>query len=44
LSLLKDFKGRFNLIFIAFEQWQQMEVDSRLPLVMELEQQVEGLY
>jgi hypothetical protein len=34
LSLLKDFKGRFNLIFIAFEQWQQME----------LEQQVEGLY
>jgi hypothetical protein len=44
LTLPDDFQGRLNLLFIAFEQWQQMEVDSWIPLVKDLEQQVEGLY
>jgi len=44
LTLPKDFQGRLNLVFIAFEQWQQMEVDTWIPLVEELEQQVVGLF
>jgi len=44
ITLPKDFQGRLNLVFIAFEQWQQMEVDSWIPLIKELEQQVEGLF
>jgi hypothetical protein len=43
LSLPQDLRGRFNLVFIPFEQWQQMEVDSWMPLATELEQQFEGL-
>lgn len=31
-----DFQGQINLVFIAFQQWQQMEVDSWVPLVSEL--------
>ena len=44
LTLPDDFQGRINLLFIAFEQWQQMEVDSWIPLAKDLEQQVAGLY
>jgi hypothetical protein len=44
LTLPKDFQGKYNLIFIAFEQWQQMEVDSWIGLAEELENQVSGLY
>jgi hypothetical protein len=43
LTLPKDFQGRFNLVFIAFEQWQQMEVDSWIPLAKELEEQFDNL-
>ena len=43
LTLPRDFQGRFNLVFIAFEQWQQMEVDSWMALAKELEQQFESL-
>jgi hypothetical protein len=43
LTLPKDFQGELNLVFIAFEQWQQMEVDSWLPLAEELENSVTGL-
>jgi len=43
LTLPGDFQGRFNLVFIPFEQWQQMEVDSWMTLVKELEQQFDGL-
>ena len=43
LTLPRDFKGRFNLVFMPFEQWQQMEVDSWMALAAELEQQFEGL-
>lgn len=38
-SLPQDFQGQFNLVFIAFEQWQQSEVDSWIPTARELEQQ-----
>jgi hypothetical protein len=43
LTLPQDFKGKFNLIFIPFEQWQQMEVDSWMALAKELEEQFDGL-
>ena len=38
LTLPQDFKGKFNLLFIAFQQWQQMEVDSWMGLAKELEE------
>ncbi|PWB53912.1 MAG: hypothetical protein C3F13_08390 [Anaerolineales bacterium] len=43
LTLPRDFQGRFNLVFIAFEQWQQTEVDSWMALVREMEEQVDYL-
>ncbi len=43
LTLPRDFQGRFNLVFIPFEQWQQMEVDSWMALAKELEEQIDGL-
>jgi len=43
LTLPQDFQGKFNLIFIPFEQWQQMEVDSWMALAKKLEEQFEGL-
>ena len=39
----RDFKGRFNLVFMPFEQWQQMEVDSWMALAKELEEQFDDL-
>jgi hypothetical protein len=43
LVLPQDFQGELNLVFVAFEQWQQMEVNSWIPLARELEQQIEGV-
>lgn len=43
LTLPQDFQGKFNLIFIPFEQWQQMEVDSWMALTKELEEQINDL-
>lgn len=43
LTLPRDFRGRFNLVFIPFEQWQQMEVDSWMALAKEMEEQFDGL-
>ena len=43
LTLPQDFQGKFNLIFIPFEQWQQMEVDSWMALAKEMEEQFDGL-
>jgi hypothetical protein len=43
LTLPQDFKGKLNLVFIAFEQWQQMEVDSWIPFIKELEEQEKDL-
>jgi hypothetical protein len=43
LTLPQDFQGNLNLIFIPFEQWQQMEVDSWMPLARALEEQFDNL-
>jgi hypothetical protein len=43
-TLPQDFQGRFNLVFIPFQQWQQMEVDSWVPVAGELEEQFEDLF
>lgn len=42
-SLPRDFIGRVNLLFVAFEQWQQSEVDTWGPFAGELENEFEGL-
>jgi len=44
LTLPQDFHGKLNLIFIPFEQWQQMEVDSWMPLARALEEQYDNLF
>jgi hypothetical protein len=43
LTLPQDFQGRFNLVFIPFERWHQMEVDSWSVLAEELEKKYKGL-
>jgi hypothetical protein len=43
LTLPDDFKGELNLVFIAFQQWQQAEINSWIPDVMEWEKQYPGL-
>jgi len=43
LTLPHEFQGKLNLVFIPFEQWQQIEVDSWSALAEELEMQVDGL-
>jgi hypothetical protein len=43
LTLPHDFQGRFNLVFVPFERWHQMEVDSWSTLAEELEENYEGL-
>ena len=43
LSLPEDFKGQYNLLFVPFQRWQQMEVDSWLDFTAQLEQSLPGL-
>ena len=43
LTLPSRFWRQLNLVFIPFEQWQQMEVDSWKALAKELEEQFDGL-
>jgi hypothetical protein len=43
-TLPQDFQGRLSLVFIPFQQWQQMEVNSWVPLAGELEEQFENLF
>ena len=43
LTLPRDFKGTYNLVFVTFEQWQQTEVDSWMVLAQELEQKFAGM-
>jgi len=43
LTLPQDFHGRLNLVFIPFERWHQMEVDSWSALAEELEEKYESL-
>jgi hypothetical protein len=42
-TLPQDFQGRLNLVFIPFERWHQMEVDSWSALAEEMEKLYEGL-
>jgi hypothetical protein len=44
IFLPRDFQGELNVVFVAFQQWQQMEVNSWIPLAKELEEQNDGLY
>ena len=37
LSLPEDFQGKLNLVLVAFQQWQQREVDSWIPFARQLE-------
>jgi hypothetical protein len=43
MTLPQDFQGRLNLVFISFEQWHQMEVDSWMVLAKALEEQFDSL-
>ncbi len=43
ITLPQDFEGKFNLIFVAFQQWHQEEVNSWIPLAESLEEQFPGL-
>ena len=43
LTLPQDFKGSVNLIFIAFQQWQQKQVDTWVPYAQQLEKVYDGL-
>jgi hypothetical protein len=43
LTLPDDFNGKLNLVFIAFQQWQQSEINSWIPDVLEWEKQYPGL-
>jgi hypothetical protein len=43
LTLPQDFQGKLNLVFIPFERWHQMEVDSWSALAEELEEKYQGL-
>jgi hypothetical protein len=38
LILPQDFQGEHNLVFIAFQQWQQNQVDTWIPFARRLEQ------
>lgn len=42
--LPRDFAGELNVVAVAFQAWQQAEVDTWLPLLDELEQRVPGLH
>jgi hypothetical protein len=38
LTLPQDFQGEQNLVFIAFQQWQQTQVDTWIPFAGQLEE------
>jgi hypothetical protein len=43
LTLPQDFQGERNLVFVAFEQWHQTQVDTWIPLARQLEAAHPGL-
>lgn len=43
-TLPNDFEGNWNLLLIAYEQWQQNEVNTWLPVVDKLENDVDGFH
>ncbi len=44
VELPADLRGKTNLLFIAFYQWQQMEVDTWVSLAQEIEQTQPGFH
>lgn len=43
LTLPDDFTGQLNIALVAFQQWQQSQVDTWLPFVEQLEAQYAGV-
>ena len=43
MALPQDFQGELNLVFIPFQRWHQMEVDSWSALAEELEEKYKSL-
>lgn len=43
-DLPEQFEGDWNLLFVAFQQWQQTQVDSWLSFAKEMESSYSGLY
>jgi hypothetical protein len=43
LNLPQDFQGELNLVFVAFQQWQQTQVDTWIPFARQLEETHAGL-
>ena len=43
IELPRDFGGELNLVFVAFQQWQQATVDTWIPLAQQLEQEYPAL-
>jgi hypothetical protein len=43
LNLPQDFQGELNLVLIAFQQWQQTQVDTWIPLARQLEESNPGV-
>jgi len=44
LTLPEDFQGKLNIVFVPFYQWQQMEVNSWIAFVQDLEKRNTGLF
>ena len=42
MMLPQDFKGELNLVIVPFLQWQQSEVDSWVPWIVEMEAKYPG--
>ena len=43
LNLPQDFQGELNLVLIAFQQWQQAQVDTWIPFARQLEDTHSGV-
>jgi hypothetical protein len=43
LTLPQDFQGELNLVMIAFQQWQQTQVDTWIPFARQLEETYPGV-
>jgi hypothetical protein len=43
LELPQDFQGELNLVLVAFQQWQQTQVDTWIPFARQLEETHSGV-
>ena len=44
LTLPRDFEGEFNLLLLAYQRWQQQQVDGWLPFARQLERVHPGFH